>query len=89
MKNFVFTCCLLSIVLSNAVTATPTKIILISQNRTHNGDTYYVYQVECSDGRQPKIFNWDNSKQWCLGINSSHCEATRSKAATTACNSSS
>jgi hypothetical protein len=88
MKIFTTTFCLFSVVFSSVAAAMPTKIIFISQDRTNNGDTYYIYQVECSDGRHPTISSWSDNKKWCLGTNSSQCETTRLKAATAVCKNS-
>lgn len=74
-----------SVIFSTAA-AMPIKIFFMSQNRSQTGNTFYVYQVECSNGRQPKISNWEDSKKWCVGITSEQCEATRLKAASVACN---
>jgi|WetSurMetagenome_2_1015567.scaffolds.fasta_scaffold73763_3 hypothetical protein len=88
MKVFSITFCLFSLIFSSVAAAMPTKIVFISQDRTTQGDTYYVYQVECSDGRQPTISSWDDNKKWCLGTSTSQCENSRLKAATAVCKNS-
>lgn len=88
MKTFTHLFCLFTIIFSTVAAAMPVKIVFISQDRTSTGDTYYIYQVECSDGRQPKISSWNDDKKWCLGTSSSQCETTRLKAATAVCKNS-
>jgi len=56
----------LSIIFSSVAAAMPTKIFFSSQANTSNGETYYVYQVKCDDGRHTTISSWNNNKQWCL-----------------------
>jgi hypothetical protein len=68
-----------------SVAAMPTKIFLVSQANTDDGDTYYIYQVECDDGRKPTIYSWEDNKKWCLGASKSQCETTRLKAAAAVC----
>jgi len=86
MKTFTSIALIFFSVIFSTVAAQPIKIFLMSQNRSQTGDTFYVYQVECSDGRQPKISNWEESKKWCVGTTNEQCEKTRLKAAAIACN---
>jgi hypothetical protein len=75
----------LSAIFSSVAAAMPTKIFFVSQANTSNGDTYYVYQVACDDGRQPTISSWNDNKKWCLGTSNTQCETTRLKAAAAVC----
>lgn len=85
MKIFTMIFCLFLSMTFSSVAAMPIKIFFVSQDRASNGDTFYVYQVECSDGRQPTISSWEADKKWCLGLSNSQCETTRLKAAAVVC----
>ncbi|MEY3219126.1 MAG: hypothetical protein RIT27_483 [Pseudomonadota bacterium] len=85
MKTLTSTILIFFSIISSTVAAMPIKIFFMSQDRSKDGNTFYVYQVECSDGRQPTISNWEDSKKWCLGTSNAQCEATRLKAASVAC----
>jgi len=85
MKTFTMIICLFLSMTFTTVAAMPTKIFYVSQANTNNGDTFYVYQVECSDGRQPTFSSWNDNKKWCLGTSNTQCETTRLKAATAVC----
>jgi hypothetical protein len=85
MKIIAILFCTFSLVFSSVAAAMPIKIFYVSQDRSSNGDMFYVYQVECSDGRQPTISSWEDDKKWCLGTSNSQCESTRLKAASAVC----
>lgn len=85
MKIFAMTFCLFLSMTFASAAAMPIKIFYVSQDRTSSGDTFYIYQVECSDGRHPTISSWEDNKKWCLGTSNSQCESTRLKAAAVVC----
>ncbi len=85
MKILTLIFCLFLSMTFASVAAMPIKIFYVSQVNTSNGDTVYVYQVECSDGRQPTISSWEMDKKWCLGTSNTQCETTRLKAAAAVC----